>query len=81
MKPGDHVKLTARQNANQRTKNRIRERGSQGFIVKSEVKPVIGLNSQMGVCFVACQPEKRRGDQWMGWLVFDQIDVSPWEIK
>ena len=66
MKPGDHVKLTALPNANQRTKNRIRERGSQGFIVKSEVKPVIGLNGQMGVCFVACQPEKSRGDQWMG---------------
>jgi len=81
MKPGDHVKLTALPNANQRTKNRIRERGSQGFIVRSEVKPCMGLNNRMSIAFVACQPEKRRGDQWMGWLPVDEIEITPWKIK
>jgi len=75
---GLHVKLTALPGAESRTKNRIRERGAQGFIIKSELKPVIGLGGRQGLLFVAVEPSGKRGDQWMGWLPNDEIKISPW---
>ena len=79
--PGLHVKLTPLSNAELRTKNRIHERGSQGFIVKSVSQPVIGLDGRMGILFVAVDPSGKRGEQWMGWLPEYEIDISLWRDK
>jgi len=78
MKVGAHVRLAPLKGAEQRTKNRIRERGGQGFIIKSEITPVIGLDGRMGLLFVAVETSGDRGDAWMGWLPMNEIKISPW---
>mgnify|MGYP003661798886 CR=1 FL=1 len=77
--PGFRVKVTALDNAEQRTKNRIRENGELGFIIRQESN-VIALQNRKGVLLESLSsPGKKRGDAWMGWLPLNEIDMEVWK--
>ena len=71
IKQGQHVFLTATPGASQRTKNRIRERGEQGFKVKKEAQPC-RFDNNRGVNWVQLDAV---GNDWSGWLPVDEIEV------
>ena len=71
MKIGDTIKIKALSGACQRTKNRIRERGANGFTVEKEPQSVRFDNSR-GVNWVMLMSAD---GNWSGWLPVDEIEV------
>jgi hypothetical protein len=75
--PGFRVKITAVSDASSRTKNRIRENGSSGFVLRQESN-VIALNNRPGVLLEALEGKGKRGERWLGWLPVDEIEMEVW---
>ena len=73
--PGMHVRVSALSNACLRTKNRIRERGEYGFTLKIR-QSCSALNNRMSVMLMGHEPDKLAGDQWLGWLPEDEIEIT-----
>jgi hypothetical protein len=71
MKIGETINIKALSGASQRTKNRIRERGADGFTVEKEPQAVSFANNR-GVKWVMLT--SKSGD-WLGWLPVDEIEV------
>ena len=71
MQVGQTIEIKALSGASRRTKNRIRERGSQGFVVSQPPQPVIFSNSR-GVDWVLLDS---KDSDWSGWLPVDEIEV------
>jgi len=74
--PGLTLHITAKPNASQRTKNRIRERGAMGFVVRQMPQPVKALENRLGVLLMGVDDETP--EPWIGWLPMDEIDMEPW---
>ena len=75
--PGMRLRITANKNASSRTKNRIRERGEHGFVLKNR-QPCIALHNRPSMCLMGQEPGKLAGDQWLGWLPEDEIEFEQW---
>ena len=71
MKEGDTIFLTALPGASQRTKNRIRERGADGFTVEKDPQTV-RFDNPRGVNWVMVMSAD---GSWSGWLPVDEIEV------
>ena len=71
MKEGDIIFLTALPGASQRTKNRIRERGADGFTVERAPQPIAAADNR-GVNWVLLMS---LDGKWSGWLPVDEIEV------
>tara|TARA_R110002020_G_scaffold82600_1_gene204728 strand:- start:239 stop:481 length:243 start_codon:yes stop_codon:yes gene_type:complete len=71
MKIGDTIKIKALSGASQRTKNRIRERGADGFTVEKEPQSV-RFDNPRGVNWVMVMSAD---GNWSGWLPVDEIEV------
>jgi len=74
--PGLTLRITALPSASLRTKNRIRERGARGFVVKQKPTSVIALNNREGILLMGVDDEVR--EPWIGWLPTDEIEMEPW---
>lgn len=74
--PGLTLHITAKSNASQRTKNRIRERGAMGFVVRQMPQAVKALENRLGVLLMGVDDETP--EPWIGWLPMDEIDMEPW---
>lgn len=70
-KIGSVVKLKAAQGASQRTRNRIRERGAQGFTVEREPQSISAAGNR-GVNWVMVMSADGK---WSGWLPVDEVEV------
>jgi hypothetical protein len=70
-KVGEVVKLKAVQGASQRTKNRIRERGDEGFTVGRKPQTA-SFAGNRGVEWVMLTSVS--GD-WLGWLPVDEVEI------
>jgi len=68
---GSTVMLKAASGASQRTKNRIRERGADGFTVERAPQPIAAPNNR-GVNWVLLMS---LDGKWSGWLPVDEIEV------
>jgi len=73
--PGMHVRVTALPGACLRTKNRIRERGAHGFTLKAR-RNCMALDNRMSVMLMGNEPGKIAGDQWLGWLPENEIEIA-----
>tara|TARA_Y100000310_G_scaffold308236_1_gene351139 strand:+ start:2443 stop:2712 length:270 start_codon:yes stop_codon:yes gene_type:complete len=73
--PGMVVNIKPLSNACSRTKNRIRERGEWGFVVKN-IKSCVALDNRMSAFLMGQDPGKIAGDQWLGWLPLDEIEMA-----
>ena len=71
MKIGDTIKIKALSGASQRTKNRIRERGADGFTVEKDPQPIAAAGNR-GVNWVMVMSADGK---WSGWLPVDEIEV------
>ena len=71
MKIGDTIKIKALSGASQRTKNRIRERGADGFTVERAPQPIAAPNNR-GVNWVLLMS---LDGKWSGWLPVDEVEV------
>jgi hypothetical protein len=67
MKVGDKIKLKAKENASNRTKNRIREHGDHAFEVFREPEHCQSLDGSLSVLL--------KTEGWFGWLIVDEIEV------
>ena len=70
-KIGSVVKLKATQGASQRTRNRIRERGAQGFEVIKRPQTASFADNR-GVQWVLLDA---KDSEWRGWLPVDELEV------
>ena len=68
---GSTVMLKAASGASQRTKNRIRERGADGFTVERAPQAIAAPNNR-GVNWVLLMS---LDGKWSGWLPVDEIEV------
>ncbi len=68
---GSTVMLKAASGASQRTRNRIRERGADGFTVERAPQPIAAPNNR-GVNWVLLMS---LDGKWSGWLPVDEIEV------
>ena len=68
---GSTVMLKAASGASQRTRNRIRERGDEGFTVGRKPQAA-SFAGNRGVNWVMLTSQS--GD-WLGWLPVDEIEV------
>jgi len=75
--PGMRLRITAKQSASSRTKNRIRERGEFGFVLKNR-QPCMALHNRQSMMLMGQEPGKLAGDQWLGWLPEDEIEFEQW---
>ena len=73
--PGMLVSVTPLPNACLRTKNRIRERGQNGFHLKRQAK-CMALDNRMSAFLMGNEPGKLAGDQWLGWLPMNEIEIA-----
>ena len=70
-KVGEVVKLKAVQGASQRTKNRIRERGADGFTVERPPQSITAPDNR-GVNWVLLMS---LDGKWSGWLPVDEVEI------
>ena len=68
---GSTVMLIAASGASQRTRNRIRERGADGFTVEKAPQPIAAPDNR-GVNWVL---RMSLDGKWSGWLPVDEIEV------
>ena len=68
---GSTVMLKAASGASQRTRNRIRERGADGFTVEKAPQPIAAPDNR-GVNWVLLMS---LDGKWSGWLPVDEIEV------
>ena len=68
---GSTVMLKAASGASQRTRNRIRERGADGFTVEKEPQSIAAAGNR-GVNWVLLMS---LDGKWSGWLPVDEIEV------
>ena len=71
MEEGVTIFLTALPGASQRTKNRIRERGADGFTVERPPQSITAADNR-GVNWVMVMSADGK---WSGWLPVDEIEV------
>ena len=72
LKQGQHVFLAATPGACQRTKNRIRERGADGFTVEKEPQTCLFADNR-GVNWVMVMSIDGK---WSGWLPIDEVEIE-----
>lgn len=75
--PGMRLRIVAKTGASSRTKNRIRERGAWGFVLKQR-KTCWALDNRPSLFLMGQEPGKLAGDQWLGWLPEDEIEFEQW---
>ena len=68
---GSTVMLKAASGASQRTRNRIRERGADGFTVERAPQPIAAADNR-GVNWVLLMS---LDGKWSGWLPVDEIEA------
>ena len=78
---GAHVRITEGVNKqSQRTRNRIRENGSLGFIITDFIKRHPSLQNRSAV-LLRSVGMSGDGSAWFGWLPINEIEIIPWEEK
>jgi hypothetical protein len=74
MVPGDQVMLRPTHNAKGRTKNRLREHGELGFIVKRTSIRVRCLDNLPALLLESVTKNSSGGIPWCGWLPCEEIE-------
>jgi hypothetical protein len=76
-----HVAITAKESASERTHNRIQEQGKAGFIVRDHLRKHPSFSGGPGLLVESLVDEGRRGERWLGWLPLEEIEtILPWGV-
>lgn len=75
IKVGDHMVFTPNSSASMRTKNRLHEHGSKGFIVKSAPRQSVSLfpGGEMVALFESITTNVSGKRTWLGWLPLSEL--------
>ena len=76
MKISDHIVLHPTPKAKGRTKNRIREHGESGFIIKRMSGCVRCLEQRPAFLLESISKNSSGGEAWRGWLPCEEIEVK-----
>jgi len=67
-------------NSEQRTRNRLREKGKRGFLVKQINPSCRAWNPPRRAILLMSVDDMESGrDPWLGWLPMDEIDIVAWK--
>ena len=72
MKNGEKIVITPLKGASQRTRNRIHERGGDGFTFEKGPKPTT-FSRNRGALWILVHSYN---SDWSGWLPIDEIEVT-----
>ena len=73
--PGNHVALVPNEAASQRTKNRLREHGKQGFLVRQGPRQSVLFPGKIVALFESMTKLSSGNRTWMGWINIEEIDA------
>lgn len=73
--PGDHIVLVPNENASQRTKNRLREHGAHGFLVRQGPRRSVLFPGKVIALFESLTKSAAGRRTWMGWINIEEFDV------
>ena len=73
--PGDHIVLVPNKNASQRTKNRLREHGAHGFLVRQGPRRSVLFPGKVIALFESLTKSAAGRRTWMGWINIEEFDV------
>ena len=76
MKISDHIMLRPTHKAKGRTKNRLREHGESGFIVKRVSVRVGCLEHRPALLLESILKNSSGGEPWRGWLPCEEIEAE-----
>ena len=62
-----------------RTRNRLRERGKRGFLVKQVTNSCVALGNRKAVLLMSVADSEAGRDPWLGWLPMDEVDIVSWK--
>mgnify|MGYP001293556888 CR=1 FL=1 len=81
VKLGQHVAMTAKEDASERTRSRIQEQGSAGFVVRDHLRKHPSFSGGPGLFVESLVDKGRKGERWMGWLPLEEIEtIQPWGV-
>jgi len=67
-------------NSEQRTRNRLREKGKKGFLVKQISNSCKAWSPPRRAILLMSVDDMESGrDPWLGWLPMDEIDIVAWK--
>ena len=70
---GDHMVFVPTTDATQRTKNRLREHGERGFIVKKKAQRSVLFLGKRVALFESITKSAAGKRTWLGWLVLSEL--------
>ncbi len=76
IKIGEAVHIWALKGACQRTKNRIREHGAEGFIITGFDPGSWRFGNTPAVLLESVSKSAAGGEEWKGWLPLLEVDVK-----
>ena len=75
LSPGSVIQLTAKDEADSRTKDRISENDSMGFVVLECTVSSVQLGGRPGLLLESLNSTGKRGERWLGWRASDSVDL------
>ncbi len=79
VKVGEHVAIAAKEEASERTRERIASKGTKGFIIRERLDSHKAFAGGPALLLESLVDGRKRGDRWMGWLPLDEISaIGPW---
>ena len=75
LRPGSVIRLEAKETADDRTRERIEQNNSNGFVVRECVMSSDALDGRPGILLESLKEGGGRGQRWMGWLASDDVEL------
>jgi len=78
---GGHIFLAPTSSASQRTKNRLREHGASGFVVRQGPRQSVLFPGKIIALFESVTKSSAGNRTWMGWINIAEIDHVEFDIE
>ena len=75
IKPGDLIFVSPSGKAQGRTKNRLREHGAAGFIIRQISENVGCMGNRPAILLKSISSTSLGNKEWSGWLATEEIEV------
>jgi len=76
IKPGDLIFVSPSGKAQKRTKNRLREHGAAGFIIRQISENVGCMGNRPAILLKSVSKTASGNEEWSGWLASEEVEVT-----